>query len=178
MRLRSPSLRDLYAVRAGGSDPEAQRWLQWPDAHLVPAGQRERLLTVLPGGGGWPASHWEPHVVNLVAVDPVAGRLAGLVSANRETSEIGGWLVPEYRGRGLGVVLFAAGAELAHRHLGVAVVRAGAHPGNSASIGALTAAGFSPAAGPGTHVQPNGQVIPARWFDHRCGEPGYCGSGR
>lgn len=61
-----------------------------------------------------------------------------------ETREIGGWLVPEYRGRGLGAALFTAAAELAHRHLGIAAVRAGTHPGNAACIGALTAAGHDP----------------------------------
>lgn len=178
VRLQTPMLRDLQAVYAGASDPEAQRWLEWPEDSLMPAGQRGQLLKAWPGGGGPVPPGVDPGVTSLVAIDPVAGRLAGLVSANHETGEIGGWLVPEYRGRGLGTVLFAAGLELAHRHLGMDVVRAGAHPDNAASIGALTAAGFTLVEGPATHVQPNGRVIPTHWFGHECREPVYCGARR
>ena len=121
-----------------------------------------------------PAAPLAPDVISLVAIGPASDRLAGLVAMTWETREIGGWLVPEYRGRGLGAALFAAAAELAHRHLGTTAVRAGAHPGNAACIGALTAAGFTPTPGPETHVQPSGRIIPARWFRHERGQAGYC----
>ena len=159
---------------AGASDPGAQRWLEWPDKYLVPEGKRERFLNVWPGTGFLVPSRLTPDDISLVAVDPELNQLAGSVSMNWETREIGGWLVPEYRSRGLGAALFAAGAELAHRHLGITTVRAGAHPGNAACIGALTAAGFTRAPGPATHVQPNGRVIPARWFRHERDHAGYC----
>jgi RimJ/RimL family protein N-acetyltransferase len=178
LRLQSPAIGDYNGALAGASDPEAQRWLEWPDKFVVPAGKREQLLSVRPGTGLPLTSRMAPDVVSLVAIDPASGRLAGYVSMNWETREIGGWLVPGYRGRGLGAALFGAAAELAHRHLGIAKVRAGAHPGNAACIGALTAAGFVPAPGPEKHVQPNGRVIPARWFRHEGNQAGYCGSGR
>lgn len=178
LSLQSPAVGDYNGAMAGASDPEAQRWLEWPDKSLVPTGRREQFLSVRPGTGFLLSPRLAPGVVSLVAIDPASNRLAGYVSMTRETHEIGGWLVPGYRGRGLGAVLFAGAAELAHRHLGIATVRAGAHPGNAACIGALTAAGFAPAPGPETHVQPNGHVIPARWFRHECGQAGYCRSRR
>jgi RimJ/RimL family protein N-acetyltransferase len=178
LRLQSPAVGDHNGALAGASDPEAQRWLEWPGESLVPAGKREHFLSVRPGTGLLVPFRLEPAIISLVAIDPASDRLAGRVSVNWETREIGGWLVPEYRSRGLGAALFAAAAELAHRHLGITAVHAGAHPGNAACIGALTAAGFIPASGPETHVQPNGHVIPTRWFRHQYDQAGSCGSRR
>jgi hypothetical protein len=42
---------------------------------------------------------------------------------------------------------------------------------NTACIGALTAAGFIPAAGPATHTLGNGRVATARWFRHESVRP-------
>jgi RimJ/RimL family protein N-acetyltransferase len=159
---------------AAASDLEAQRWLEWPAQSLVPAGKRVQYLSARPGAGPLLPSHLDPHVASLVAIDPARGRLAGMVCLDRDTREIGGWLAPAYRGWGLGAALFGGGAELAHRHLGIATVHAGAHPDNAACVHALTAAGFRPVHGPRTHLQPNGHVIPARWFTHQCDQPSYC----
>jgi RimJ/RimL family protein N-acetyltransferase len=174
--LRSPTIRDSAIARAAASDPEAQRWLEWPDKSIiVPASKRERWLSLRPGAGPLLPSSADPDLISLVAIDPAAGRIAGLVSMGWKDRDIGGWLAPAYRGRGLGTVLFAGAAQLAHDHLGIQTVWAGAHPGNAASIGALTAAGFVPVAGPPTHVQPNGRVIPGRWFGHAREQVGHCG---
>lgn len=176
--LQSPTIRDSAIARAGASDPEAQRWLEWPDKFIVPASKRERWLSLRPCAGPLRPSSADPDVISLVAIDPAAGRIAGMVSMGRKDRDVGGYLVPAYRGRGLGTVLFAGAAQLAHDHLGIQTVWAGAHPANAASIGALTAAGFVPVAGPRTHVQPNGRVIPVRWFGHAREQPGYCGRRR
>jgi RimJ/RimL family protein N-acetyltransferase len=172
LRLQSPAVADYIRAHAGASDPEAQRWLEWTDKSLVSASRREQHLSVRPGIGRLLPSWLEP--IRLVAIDPALDQIAGMVAVYREAREVGGWLVPEYRGQGLGEVLFAGAAELAHRHLGITTIQAGAHPGNAACIGALTAAGFTPAPGPETHVQPNGRVIPVRWFRSECDQAGYC----
>jgi len=174
LRLQSPTVIDYQAARAGASDPEAQRWLEWPDKFIVPAGQRDRWLGARPGVGRLLPPRAAPHLISLVAIDPATNLIAGMVGMGRKDHDIGGYLAPAYRGRGLGTVLFAGAARLAHDHLGIGTVYAGAHPGNAASIGALTAAGFVPVAGPPTHVQPNGHVIPVRWFGHARAQPGYC----
>jgi RimJ/RimL family protein N-acetyltransferase len=164
--LQSPTIRDSAIARAAASDPEAQRWLEWPDKFIVPASKRERWLSRRPCLGPLLPSSADPDSINLVAIDPKAGRIAGMVSMRWTDRDIGGYLAPAYRGRGLGTVLFAGATQLAHDHLGIQTVWAGAHPANAASIGALIAAGFVPVAGPRTHIQPNGRVIPARWFGH------------
>jgi GNAT superfamily N-acetyltransferase len=116
LRLQSPAVGDHNGALAGASDPEAQRWLEWQDESLVPAGKREQFLSVRPGTGLLMPPRLELGFISLAAIDPVSDRLAGHVSVHRETREVGGWLVPEYRSRGLGAALFAAAAELAHRH--------------------------------------------------------------
>src|ERR1700743_3098315 len=48
LRLQSPRKGDHDAAVAGASDPEAQRWLDWPADSLVPASRRGQLLSVRP----------------------------------------------------------------------------------------------------------------------------------
>jgi RimJ/RimL family protein N-acetyltransferase len=88
----------------------------------------------------------------LAAVDPEGDRLAGAVGIYTGTGEVGGWLAPQFRGRSLGVDLFAGAAQFAHQHLGVASVRAGTEADNAACIGALSAAGFLPVEDPETRA--------------------------
>jgi RimJ/RimL family protein N-acetyltransferase len=150
---------------AAASDPQAQRWLGWRTQDLVPERHRERLLASKLGRGRPLAqlcagSEW------LVAVDPDGGRLAGAIGCDLDTGEIGGYLAPEFRGRGLGVSLFVGAAQLAHQHLGIASVTAGAELGNAACIAALESAGFIPARGTSPHTLPNGRKIPSLWFRH------------
>src|SRR5262249_29510908 len=144
--VQSPTLRDRSIALAAASDPEAQRWLEWPDKFIMPAVKREQRLSLRPGVGPLLLSSADPKNLSLAAIDPAAGRIAGMVSMGRKDRDIGGFLAPAYRGRGLGTVLFAGAAQLAHDHLGIDTVWAGAHPANAASIGALTAAGFVPVA--------------------------------
>jgi RimJ/RimL family protein N-acetyltransferase len=152
LTLQSPSVLDLRAMAAAGSDPQAQRWLGWTDQFVLQARQWTDLLDVEPGGGGRPPRALGLREMRLAAIDPSGPRLAGSVTFNSDTGEIGGSLAPGFRGRGLGTALFAGAAEFAHHHLGIASVLAGAETGNTACIGALTAAGFIPAAGPATHT--------------------------
>lgn len=174
LRLQTPAMFDQNIMLASGSDSQAQRWLGWPDRVVVPERKRERLLGMSAGKG--PAlSPTSELRFSLAAIDPGDGRLAGVVAIDPDTREVGGWLAPRFRGRGLGVVLFGGVAEFAHHHLGIPVVTAGAEPGNAACIGALSSAGFTATAGPDTHIQANGQVIPATWFRHESVQPTKCG---
>jgi RimJ/RimL family protein N-acetyltransferase len=166
LRLQTPTIWDSSIMMAAASDPQAQRWLGWRHQDLVPESNRERLLANQPGRGtillesSMARSRW------LVAVNPEDGQLAGALACNLDTGEIGGWLAPGFRGRGLGSSLFAAAAEFGHHHLGIASIRAGADVGHIACIAALTSAGFIPGSGPSTHTLPSGRVIPSRWFRH------------
>jgi RimJ/RimL family protein N-acetyltransferase len=174
LRLQTPSEVDLLGALAAASDPQAQRWLGWPDRDAGRAGQWTAFLDATPGTGRKPRRLGQGAELLLAAVDPAGERLAGAIGVSRETGEVGGWLAPRFRGCGLGGALFAAAAELAHHHLGIASVIAGTEPGNAACIGALSAAGFIPATGSETHTLPNGRVVDARWFRHESGQPARC----
>jgi RimJ/RimL family protein N-acetyltransferase len=174
LRLQSPSVQDARAMLAAASDPHAQRWLGWPDQIVQQARQWAGLLGAEPGEGRWLPRSASSREMPLAAIDPSGRRLAGWITFTRETGEIGGWLAPGFRGRGLGAALFAGAAEFAHHHLGAASVLAGTEAENTACIGALTAAGFIPAAGPETHTLPNGRVTTSRWFRHESVRPALC----
>ncbi|GHF98106.1 MULTISPECIES: GNAT family N-acetyltransferase [Amycolatopsis] len=174
---RTPTAWEYAAAAAGGSDPAAQRWLGWQPDSIVAEPMRADALRVVPGTG----PHWaspDPQSVDLVMIDVEAGRCAGLVSVHTGEDggpETGGYLAPDYRGRGCGRVLFAAGLALAHEHLGLARVRAGVEVGNIASARSLQAAGLVRVAGPPTYRLPDGRIIEAWWFQHDVPRPAQCG---
>ncbi|WP_133913103.1 GNAT family N-acetyltransferase [Streptomyces sp. NBC_00582] len=171
---------DLAVCLAAGADPEAQRWLGWDTVGVMAdAGVRRSLVQLRPADAGVRpplpgvpvllAQPYEPrpeHGEVLMAVRLDDGRYAGYTELHPGTGEIGGWLAPHARGLGLGTELFRAAALLGHDHLGLAAVRAGYEPANTASARALTAAGFVPADGPPRHRLRNGRVIDARWVRH------------
>ncbi|MBB4688120.1 GNAT family N-acetyltransferase [Amycolatopsis jiangsuensis] len=174
---RTPTAWEYAAAVAGGSDPAAQRWLGWLPGSVVAEPMRGEALRVVPGTGPeWTTP--DPHSVDVVALDLVAGRCAGLVSVHAGEDggpETGGYLAPAYRGRGLGRELFAAGLALAHEHLGLTSVRAGAEIGNVASGRSLEAAGLRRVAGPPRYTLPDGRTCEAWWYRHDVPWPDRCG---
>jgi RimJ/RimL family protein N-acetyltransferase len=110
----------------------------------------------------------------LLAVDRASGLAAGGAALERASLEVGGWLAPRFRGRGLGAELFVAIAQFGHDHLGISTLRAGTEPTNTACVAVLLAAGFKPAPGPQTHRLPDGRVVPSRWFCHETARGGQC----
>lgn len=174
LRLQSPTAQDMIGAMAGAIDPQAQRWLGWTRQDVQWAGRWAYLLDVTPGTGGKPVRAREGERIDLVATDPAGEWLAGSISFDGETGEVGGWLVPRFRGRGLGGALFAGAAEFAHQHLGVASVIAGTDAGNAACTGALSVAGFTPVDGPEARTLPDGRVSRSCWFRHESGQPSRC----
>ena len=174
LRLQTPTVRDVRIMLAAASDPQAQRWFGWTGLDVVGQWDLEHQLA-RPAGRGRPLPHpIRPEEWSLVAIDPAAGRVAGACSVNGHTGEVGGWLAPRYRGRGLGSGLFAGAAEFAHQHLGIPSVTAGTETSNAACIAALASAGFIPVAGPDPHTLPDGRVVPVRWFRHESAHPTVC----
>lgn len=161
----------VLIASAGASDSVAQWWLGWPPEHHVSEEDRAVLLAQQPGRG---APWTSPDVWLLIAMDRASGRIAGAVSLTKQLYEIGGWLAPAFRTRGLGQELFQGAATFAHHHLGIATVRAGTEMTNRACAGALTSAGFIATTGPAHHRLPNGRVIFAQWFRHDSEQPSTC----
>jgi RimJ/RimL family protein N-acetyltransferase len=173
LRLQTPMKRDVRIMYAAASDPQAQRWLGWTGPAVIPQWELEHQLARTAGRG-----RAFPRVLGpgryLVAIDPAPGRVAGAFAVDGNTGEVGGWLAPRYRGRGLGSGLFAGAAEFAHQHLGIPSVTAGTEISNAACIAALASAGFIRAAGPDTQTLPDGRVVPVRWFRHESAYPTVC----
>jgi RimJ/RimL family protein N-acetyltransferase len=162
---------DIKIAKAAASDPDAQRWLGWP--RVVPESDRERLLAMAPGRGRphfrQPDGQWL-----LIAIDVSTEQLAGAIGGNVWLADIGGWLAPRFRSRGLGSEMFAAAALFSHYHLGLPSVMAGTEPANAACCAALLSAGFIPATGHGYHLLPDGRSVPASWFRHDSDHPTRC----
>jgi RimJ/RimL family protein N-acetyltransferase len=177
--LRSPTFEELLVAVAAGSDPEAQRWLGWEPAQLVPEPARQILLNkrVRTGRSLHGRMRNPAPPVNMVAIDLRNSSYAGMatiIPVDGRSCEIGGTLSPAHRGQGLGAELFSAAYLLGHGHFGFGDVRAGTEPGNLASIRSLERAGFVPAAGAPTHTLPDGRIVPAAWFVRSESGAGFC----
>ncbi|WP_030752665.1 GNAT family N-acetyltransferase [Streptomyces sp. NRRL S-31] len=175
---------DLVAALAASADDEAQRWLGTKAGEVLPdPALRRALLDWRPAGDDArriPEVLAEPYAPGpddpllLVCVRRSDLRYAGALELQQHRGEMGGWLAPGCRGQGLGTELFRAGVRLAHSHLGLTTVRAGAEPGNTASRRALTRAGLVPDRGPARHTLPDGRVVDAVWHRHDTTAPAHC----
>lgn len=174
LRFQSPMKSDVRVMLAAASDAEAQRWLGWPKIVLIRESRRGFLLAKKPGQGRMRAPG-RIGEFQMTAIDRATGLLAGGVGYEPENGEVGGWLAPQFRGRGLGAELFAGAAQFAHYHLGEEYVAAGTERTNVRCIRALLSAGFTPVSGPDTHLLQDGRVVPSYWFQHVVGQPAECG---
>lgn len=176
--LRTPTLREAKLVMAGASDDEAQRWLGWEDRLIWPSEHRAAALAATANGLEWPTERPIVSLRHLVAIDPDRLTIVGSVgfepSNDAGHNHIGGWLAPQYRGRGLGRELFAAGLALGHQHLAIKTINAGAEESNTASRRSLEAAGFRPIDGAPTHTLPDGRAIASCWYEHTAPATAYC----
>ncbi|MFJ3422443.1 GNAT family N-acetyltransferase [Streptomyces sp. NPDC086082] len=181
---------DVLAPAAAASDAEAQRWLGSRADELVQhEDTREILLSMRADDDlSWfeardrltmmrKLENPSDGIVRLTAVHLADGTYAGATNVRLESGEIGGWLAPGYRRQGLGVELFRAAVQLGHGHLGLKVVRAGAEPTNSASRGALTTVGFTPATGPARFTLGDGREVDTCWYQHVQDRTSHCAVG-
>ncbi|MBJ8339378.1 hypothetical protein JGU71_10795 [Antrihabitans sp. YC3-6] len=107
-------MREQFAAAGAASDPEAQRWLGWPQGNVMNEPEHSRELRVTPGTGPAPALATPGHKT-LVAIDDAARRVAGLVTVTPKdngTADIGSRRCARIRNRsadanGLTVLSFA-----------------------------------------------------------------------
>jgi RimJ/RimL family protein N-acetyltransferase len=173
LRMQSPSRSDIRIMLAAASDPEAQRWLGWRDRIVKRESRRKDLLAARPGRGRSPHPGMASSLY-LAVIDPSTDLMAGAVGVNRRNGELGGWLAPLFRGRGLGAELFAGAAQFVHYHLGSASVVAGTETANVSCVRALRSAGFAATRGPEFHPLPDGRTVPVCWFRHDADKPARC----
>ncbi len=82
--------------------------------------------------------------------------------------ELGWWLAPEARGRGLGRASLAVVLAHVHRDLGLQVARMGTEADNVRAVRQIEAAGAK-LVREGSHTLPNGRIAAARWYHHVAG---------
>lgn len=163
--LRSPGIWDHAIMAATASDPEAQAFLNWRRRQVVPARRIDRALRGRPGGR---RPRLRPPEGSFAIVQH--GRVIGGAGVSRtdrdDEVEIGDYLAPAYRGRGLGTEAIAGLTEFVHRHLGMRRIVAGMHAENVASQQQFIACGYEQVEGPASYQLPNGVVVvgPLWWL--------------
>jgi RimJ/RimL family protein N-acetyltransferase len=172
--MQSPSRSDMRIMNAAASDPEAQRWLGWRDRIVVKRESRRQSLLAAQTGRGRSLDPGMASLLYLAVIDPSTDLMAGGVGVDWRKVELGGWLAPLFRGRGLGAELFAGAAQFVHYHLADASVVAATETANVSCIRALGSAGFAATPGPEFHPLPDGRAVPVCWFRHDADKPAMC----
>ncbi|SNY40597.1 GNAT family N-acetyltransferase [Paractinoplanes atraurantiacus] len=161
--MREQDLPELAAVLPGdvGHDP---RLAMWPSQSFA---ENERRLF---RQGYWKAyGTWEPASWVLHFAVSYGGRLAGVQTLEGEnfpalrTVDTASWLVPEVRGRGVGVAMRAAVLGFAFGSLGAAAAISSAATSNAASLGVSRHLGYADN-GVSRIVDTTGDVVQLRHF--------------
>jgi RimJ/RimL family protein N-acetyltransferase len=136
--LRLPALDDVDAILPAFTDPELR------DAGNLPAFDRDGLVASL---RDLPSLVGSGRLMPLAAVDADTGEVIGggmlhHLDGERKIVEIGYWVLPQARGRGIATTIARMLAEHAFS-LGVARVAAYVNVGNTASERVVERAGFT-----------------------------------
>lgn len=163
--LRFPTLDDVDALLPAFTDPESR------DAGNLPAFDREGLAASI---GEMPALAEGGRLLALAAFDAAGGDVVGAgmlhhLDAERRIVEIGYWVVPEARGRGVATAIARMLAEHAFR-LGIERVAAFVNVGNAASERVLERAGFTREGVVRSMPKPDGRRVDKTLFSLLPGE--------
>ena len=143
-------------------DEEVRHWQGYTDAEVDTWHTAFQLVTRTPPPPGCP--RW------LIATGRGDGGFTASyklssVSADGADAELGWWLAPEARGRGLGRESLAMVLDYVHDHLGVAAVWMGTGEANARAIAQIEAVGAA-FDGYRPHELPNGSRVSSRWYVH------------
>jgi RimJ/RimL family protein N-acetyltransferase len=142
LRLRPWTTADAPALAAAWADPEIACWTGVPPVRDVAA-----ALRWIEGDARRRAAGLSLDLV-VEEAGAVAGEVAGEVGLvgleqGRQRGEVGWWIGPDHRGRGLATRAVRLLVGWALGPLGVGVLEARCHPDNPASGGVAEAAGFT-----------------------------------
>jgi RimJ/RimL family protein N-acetyltransferase len=152
----------MFAGHLLSWEDEAQRWLGWPDEERqarLPAGMEQLDLSCVIATASYSS-------MDFTGLEAASLRVIGSVTLRWDgrAYQIGGTVLREARGQGFGTELMTAACFMAHRHFGIADLRAGCERTNVASMRWLTKSGFTQVPGPAHHTLPNGRVIDSLWW--------------
>lgn len=138
LRLRPATGEDATAVHAACQDPEIQKWTRVPSPYALEDAYTfvELSRTALAEGTG----------AHLVVVGADDGRLRGAVGVDLDwrdrTGEVGYWIAPDVRGRGVATSATGRLCRFAFEDLAIAKLHLLASVDNPASIGVAERLGF------------------------------------
>ncbi len=147
-------------------DEEVRRWHGYADSDIDTWRTALVLVTRRRQPPGCP--RW------LFAAERSSGAFAGSykvhsVSKDGADAELGWWMAPGARGRGLGRESLAMVLDYIHDHLGIASVWMATDEANARAIAQIEAVG-AVFEGLRPHELPNGSKVPSRWYLHAGGQ--------
>ncbi|WP_197321555.1 GNAT family N-acetyltransferase [Saccharomonospora sp. NB11] len=163
---------DAEAYAEGTRDADVRRYAHLPLSHYTPDIVRELVRSDVRRG----LDEGTLAVLSIVADtdDTFLGSLV-LFDITAEQAEVGFWLTPHARGRGVARRALIASVDLA-RSLGLSAVTARTDPANTASERALIAVGFSTDGSPRPTTTPSGTTTVTQHY--RYSLPGHDGTQR
>ena len=159
--LRAKTRRDVDALVAICQDPSIPRWTRVPSPYTRADAEGWIAASELDLAAGraidWLAVDEDGEVVASVAVQDIRSEAA--------TGEIGYWVAPVARGRGIATRAVRLAAAWALGELGLRALEIMAHEDNGASQGVARSAGFVESGE--THVPPREGLAPGRYVVFR-----------
>jgi len=159
--LRSKTRADIDTLVAICQEPAIPRWTRVPSPYTRADAEAWIAASELDLAAGraidWLAVDADGEVVASVAVQDIR-TAAG-------TGEIGYWVAPGARGRGIATRAVRLAAAWALGELGLRALEITAHEDNAASLGVARSAGFAEAGE--THVPPHEGLAPGRYVVFR-----------
>jgi RimJ/RimL family protein N-acetyltransferase len=142
---RDQELDELARAAAGRVLPAGEAEFMDTDWTQLPSPEFERSFMQFHwrARAEWSAESWSFQLVGFDGATPVGGfGLLGDDFASRRSVKTGSWLLPDWRGRGLGTEGRAALLELAFAGLGARESLSDAHPRNEGSRGVSRTLGY------------------------------------
>lgn len=163
VHLRALAEKDADAYALGTKDPAVREFGHLPEPDYTPELVRELAGTVVVDG----LRKGELAVLTIAdrATDAFHGSLV-IFDVTEHDAEVGFWLAPQARGRGLAREALALAARLAAQ-AGWSSLRAVTSLANTASARTLAGAGFTPVGDPGPMRAPSGAELTAQRYELR-----------